>query len=664
MADTYENPLFSVEPLLLDEKVRSEILDYVVAEDETASQERGPLEERVTKWRRQREQEPESQTKNSPWPGASNVATPLAAMATNGNYSFLRQAFALRNPFWTIGSPMDQMYIDAAADMTDLFKWLSISPYHLNLNENLETILYTAASEGNCFVKIPWLIENWQFKGTDENGNVLQINKTMRDGPAIIPVPFEDFITRAGVHDIQEAPWLRHRIYLFWHQLKNREANLIYTNVDDLADKYISRYDEMKEEEMARAGLDPKETKLWDIREYHVFWDVDGDGIPEDFIITINWDTKTVLREQFNDLGIRPWVNVPYEVRPNQLYKMGVGARSERLQDEVDTHRNYRVDAMVLANLRMVVARRSAGISPKEKLYPGKILFADNPRDDITTLQFGEVYNSSLEAEASAVNYLRQITNLSPYDLGFNDPNVNRPTTSGMMYLGQQGGTVRGSVIEAMQNAFSKMGQIILFQLVRNNTRLNLQGFNAEKAASIQEILKMKVEDIPTRFQFTVKTTDINRTEEAKRQNLLTLTQLYAAYYKDITATMMQAFSPLPPAGPNMPPQQLPPVVKTLLLRHFTGASRMMSKVLKYFGEEETDQYLPNFRKMEMLLNALDRQQGGQLGQSMGAGQGGSPEAGNAFGGAGMGGGAPAEGAAPSGVQQPGVAEQGTMGGG
>lgn len=616
MSDTYETPMFNVEPKFLDEKMRDEIVDYLVAEDETASQEREALEARVTKWRRQREQEPERAKKDSPWPNSSNVATPLAAMATNGNYSFLRQAFAIRHPFWTVSSPMDQAFIDSAADVTDLFEWLADSPYHLNLNENLETILYTAASEGNCFVKIPWVVENWQFKSTDENGTLVQINKTMRDGPSIIPVPFEDFITRAGVDNLQDAPWLRHRVYLFWHQLKSREANLIYTGIEDLKDKYISKFSDMKEEELRRAGLEPKEMKLWDIREYHVFWDVDGDGIPEDFKITMNWDTKTVIREQFNDLGIREWVNVPYEVRPHQLYKLGVGARSERLQDEVDTHRNYRVDAMVLANLRMVVARRNAGISPKEKLYPGKIIFADNPRDDITTLQFGEVYNSSLEAEMAAVNYLRQITGLSDYSIGFNDPNVSRPTTSGMMYLGQQGSTVKGSIIEAMQNAFSKMGQIVLFQCVRNNSRLQLKGFNAEKVASIQQVLKMKVEDIPSRFQFTVKTTDINRTEDAKRQNLLTLTQLYAAYYKDITGTLMQAFMPIP-AGPGQPPIQLPPTVKSVLMRHFTGATRMMSKVLKYFGEDETDQYLPNFRKMEMLLNALDKQQGGIGGQSM-----------------------------------------------
>lgn len=598
-------------PLTLDDATRKELIDYLVAEDEEATKERAPLDERVIKWRRQREQEPEKAKKSFPWDGASNVATPLAAMATNANYAFLRAAFALRDPFWTVSSPMNPALGDDATAVTEMLRYMSRSPYHLNLAKNLEDILYIAASEGNCFVKIPWSIEHWQFKGTDTSGAVQQISRTLHDGPEMIPIPFEDFMVRARVQSLQKAPWIRHRVYLNWHELMQRKANWIYANVDLIEGGYVDTFGDVKEEDLRRAGFEPKESKLWDMREYHVFWDIDGDGIPEDFILTMNWDTKESVREIYNDLGIRPFVNVPYEVRPHSLYRMGVGARAERLQDEVDTHRNYRIDGMVLANLRMVVAKRNAGLSPKEKLYPGKILFMDNPREDITTLQFGEIYPSSMEAEYGAVNYLKQITGLSDYSIGFNDPNVKYPTTSGMMYLGQQGSTVRGSIIESVQNAMSEIGQVVLFQCIRNKDRLNLDYFDQVMKPAIDRVLAMKVEDIPTSFQFLVKTTDINRTEESKRQNLLMLTQLYAKYYADITQTLMMASSP-----------QVPEQVKSIIYRHFTGASRMMEKTLKYFGEDDTEKYLPDFRKAEMLLSALSRQQGAGGGGIGGQGQG------------------------------------------
>jgi hypothetical protein len=287
---------------------------------------------------------------------------------------------------------------------------------------------------------------------------------------------------------------------------------------------------------------------------------------------------------------------------------------------------------MVLANLRMLVARRNCGIGPKEVLRPGKILFVDNPHDDLTTLQFGEVYPSSIQAEMMTRQYLERITGLSDYSIGFNDPNVRYPTTSGMMYLGQQGSTVKGSIIEAMQNEFSRMGQLILYQYVRNNTRVNVDLFDPRRGEAIKRVLTMKLEDIPTRFQFIVKTTDINRTDEARRQNLLTLTQLYAVYFKDIMQTMMMAYQP-----------QVPADVKGLAFRHFTGASRMMEKVLKFFGEDDTEKYLPDFRKAEMLLKAVNQMQGMQ------GGAGGQGQLGP------VGPGGPATGAVAGNVGEPGV---------
>lgn len=619
----------------IDEETLKKIIDYLVEEDEKATKEREPLEARVSKWRRQREAIPEKERKDTPWPNASNVATPATAIATNGNHSFLRSAFAMRSPFWTVSSPRNVAYSEHAAALTDFFDFLASSRYHLNLDGVLDTILYTAASEGVCFVKIPWLVEHWQFKGKDSLGNVRQISTTIHDGPAIIPIPFEDFMIPTGPWGIQDAPWIRHRVYLPWHTVHQRAANGIYQNVEVLKDAF-SDLPDIKQTDSERIGLDASTVSVLDMREYHVFWDVDGDDIEEDIIVTINWETKQWVRVDFNDIGIRDVVGVPYGIRPNSPYKLGIGWFSERLQDEIDTHRNYRVDGMVLANLRMLVAKRNAGLSPKEKLWPGKIIFMDNPQQDVNVLQFGEVYSSSLAAEMTSKQDLERVTTLSNFSIGATDPSNKYVNTSGMMFLNQQGGQAKSAVVEGIAVVMSEIGQIALFQIIRNKDRINLDQFDEKRKSLIQEVLNMKVEEIPTMFSFMVKTTDVMQTKEAQRQSLLTLTQLYAAYFRDITQTLMLAMQP-----------QVPEEVKGFALRHYTGASRMMEQVLKFFGEDDTEKYLPDFRKVEQLLDALNRQNaiGGSGGQPTGGGMGSQPvgayPAQGAAGIPGMGGGVP-----------------------
>jgi hypothetical protein len=630
-------------PGQIDETKLQEIIAYLVDQDDKESKAREALEARVMKWRRQREAVPEKERKDTPWPGASNVATPATAIATNGNHSFLRSAFAMRDPFLTVTAPHNVAYIEHAAAMTEYFSFLCSSRYHLNLEGVLDTILYTACSEGVCFVKVPWLVEHWQFKGKDSMGNVRQISATIHDGPSLIPIPFEDFLIPAGPWGIQDAPWIRHRVFLPWHTVNQRAANGIYQNVELIKDSLVS-VDDIKQADAERIGIDASDVQALDMREYHVFWDMDDDGIEEDIIVTINWDTKQWVRVDFNDIGIRDVIAIPYGIRPNSPYKIGVGWWAERLQDEIDTHRNYRVDGMILANLRMLVAKRNAGLSPKEKLWPGKILFMDNPREDITVLQFGEVYGSSLAAEMTSKQDLERVTTLSNYSIGATDPNNKYVNTSGMMFLNQQGGQSKSAIVESIATAFSEMGQIVMFQIIRNKDRVNLDQFDEKKKALISEVLNMNVEDIPTTFSLFVKTTDINQTKEAQRQSVLTLTQLYAAYFKDITQTLMMAMQP-----------QVPQEIKAFSLRHYTGASRMMEKVLKFFGEDDTEKFLPDFRKIEQLLDAMNRQLaagGGAVGGQIGAGGMGSQPGGGfpapgAGGVPGMGGGPQALGGAP-----------------
>ena len=595
-----------------DEDMQKEVVDFLISEIAQAEKEREPLCAKVQKWRRQREGRPEKDVKNWPWKKSSNSCVPVAAINTQGIASVLMETFDKRDPFWRISCSEDPAWAPHAEDLTELFRLLCKSPYQLDLDRTLDPILYETASLGTQPVKVPWLTEAWTFKARGPQGEIRQVNKVVHDGPAIIPIQFEDFITRPFYYDVQQAPWISHRSWLFGHQMKQRFQQGIFTQPDNWEAGKVTKLPAYSEEPFRRAGIEPVEVELWTAHEAHVFWDVDGDGVPEDIIITFNPEDGAIYRVEFNDLGIREYVLPTYGRRAFQLYGIGVGWMCEHGQDEIDSHHNMRVNGAALANLRMLVARKNCGVSPEETIFPGKIIFVDEP-GDIAPIQFGEVYPSSLEAERIMEQYLKQWTAMSDYQMGFNDPILgSRNSVGGTMFLANQGGRILAAKAMAIEEDMSTIGQIILFQLVRHQTQVNLEMFDPARQERLKQVLAMNVEDIPTKFRFQVQTTDVAKTDIAKRQELLTLTQLYTLYFQQITQAMVTA------ANPQV--QQLGPLgseIMKISLKHYTGATKMMEKILKYFDEIDTGKYLPDIRLIEQMERMIgqSQMQGGMNGQ-------------------------------------------------
>ncbi len=60
------------------------------------------------------------------------------------------------------------------------------------------------------------------------------------------------------------------------------------------------------------AGSTDEHNDWFAIYECNVFWDADGDGYDEDLIIHIERATGTILRAEYNELGTRDYVRLPY----------------------------------------------------------------------------------------------------------------------------------------------------------------------------------------------------------------------------------------------------------------------------------------------------------------------------------------------------------------
>jgi hypothetical protein len=119
----------------------------------------------------------------------------------------------------------------------------------------------------------------------------------------------------------------------------------------------------------------------------------------------------------------------------------------------------------------------------------------------------------------------------------------------------------------------------------------------------------MSIDQIPRLFNFNVHTTELENTKDAKRQNLLTLSQLYNLYGQQVFQLLPIAFNP------NVPME-----IQLTAKKFFVGATNLMEEIFEEFGEIDTDRYLPYVKNIEMMVQAIESMQAQQMKAAGGGG--------------------------------------------
>ena len=592
---------------ILTEDQEKEIMEYLQTEirDVEEGGERGEFLDRVDKWRRQREAQPEQKVKNYPWQNASNVTVPIAMTNANGIFALLKSMFSRRIPFWSVLVD-DPDLNDQAKALEELLSTLAESSNHMNLRKKNSNILYDLASLGTEFVKIPWTIKRLNFKRENpETGATETVTKKVKNTPDLIPIRIEDFLTRPyWGSDIQRAPWIAHKIHFMRHELLERENSGIFNNIGIVLDGPSDQMDQNRENSLDRAGTAFNKTgdpSVFDIYEVYFYWDVDGNGIEEDMIAWIDVVSGSFLRVEYNSLGIRPIVRMPYFERPDELYAIGTGWMVENLQDEIDALHNMRIDGTHISMLQMFVSRRGSGLGPNEEFRPLKHIIVDDPLADFQVVKFPDLGYGTLQAELMTKEYADRVTGSADAMMGFESKSAGtRATSSGTQFLAQQGSRIFTAISESVEDAYGEIGQIVVFQIIRNK---NLILDELDKLVSkehiepLKQVLNMNVEDIPTTFKFKVQTTQAEKTEDARRQSILTLFQLYSMGGEKLIQLAGVIFNPQ---------MQLPREAKEAAMKFYIGGTKMLDEIMEFFGEDDRRSYLPYIKNLEFMTQAIE----------------------------------------------------------
>jgi hypothetical protein len=595
---------FYTEAVLKDEDQRKEVIDLITSEIETAKSEREPFLKKVDKWRRQREGRPEEEVKNFPWKKASNVCIPLAKTNTNGIAASMKAAFDQKRPFFHVEGN-NESNIPAAEALKKYLNLIVESKFHLNLRSVLGEMLFDLVSFGTQFVSVPWIEDVMQFKRKGATGGLETVSVTRRKGPGVVPIMIEDFYCRQHVTDLQTAEWLAIRHNLTWHELKQREAQGIFEGIDRIKDDYRSKQDDNREDEAVRQGFDPSDAKLYEIFEVYVFTDIDDDGVAEDIKLWIELESRTILREEVNDLGVRSVVRITYIPYPNRLYGEGVGQMTEHLQDAMDALFNMAVNSTHVSSLQMFATRRGSNIGPEEEFRPLKQFEMDNPREDIFPLVFPNTAMPNMSMMGFVKQFADEVGGAGNSFMGQPDAYAKtRATASGTMFLAQQKSRLFNSAVANVEEGFSQVGALVVFQSIRNKGRVDTSLLGPEQEELLRQIFNLKVEDIHLNFAFSISSTKVEQTEEARRQAILTLSQLYNMYGQQ-TLTLLTSMMQV--AQQTGQPQAATPFMQKYFefgQQFIVGSQTLMGKVLEFFTMEKKGM-LPYVKDIEMMLEMM-----------------------------------------------------------
>ena len=161
--------------------------------------------------------------------------------------------------------------------------------------------------------------------------------------------------------------------------------------------------------------------------------------------------------------------------------------------------------------------------------------------------------------------------------------------------------------MESIEESFGEVGRLLTFQLIKNKERaLNLLHLVApEHHGNIKTLLEqMNVEDIPRVFNFSVWTTDIEKTEDAKQRAMLMMFQLYMQYGQQI-------FQLLPLLAD--PKAQVPEPIKDAAAKFIVGGTKMMEEAFEGLGEQDAQRFLPYFRDLEFSMHLKEQMKNAQL---------------------------------------------------
>ena len=596
----------SLEPELMDDDdVVGGLKTYIGTEIQLALSERQDQERYWKRWTLQRMARPEKDSKNFPWPDAANHQSPELMAKVNTVFAALVAKYESKKPFWKVMSLQEENLLMAQA-VEEALNILAENPHMLDLKNKTRHTVYETVSLGNCFVKGLWQYESHNFRR--KNGE--QVTKVRHNGPEIRVIAIEDFLTRAAFTDLDRAPWYAIRTSYFDYELKKLEREGVFRNVDMICSQdQVPGVQGIQQDRQGQKPMVQNGEGVYEIWEVTMFWDVDGDGVDEDITVFYHEDSGTVLRIDFAELSVRDVIKFDYLSLPHSLYGMGLCAMGDGTQQAISSYLNMASNSTALHSLQMTIEREGSG-SQKRELFPGGTIIVDDPINDIRPFVFPNTAPQAMAMKADAQRDLNTATGTNPAMGGQPDTVMkSRFSLGGYQAQASMGTSMTEIISQNMDQSFSKLGMLLTYIMVANgeqSKQIIMPLLPEMYQEAFGQVMDLKVEDIPIRFDFVVRSTAVDETRDSQRQKYMFLNQIHDQYTPRIIQYMIQAAQLSAQAQQTGDPMMAEAV--KFIWKMIAARSKLTDKTFEFLGVEDSDQ-LVNYYQDILLMSGVQEQQ-------------------------------------------------------
>lgn len=479
---------------------------------------RKPWEEDLTKWSKLAMQVSEERT--YPWPNAANIKYPLLSTAA---MQFAARAYPTLVP--SDGKVVKCQVIgkDPTGEKTNRAERVSTHMSYQVMHqmcgweEDMDKLLLALPIAGTAFKKTYW------DAGKQQNVSKLIFPKLL--------------VVNYYAKSLEDAERLTEIVYLSKRQVKERQNKKIYLDVE-LPDP-SSKIDE--DETHQRYSSVDDDTAPYTILEQHTYLDLDDDGYAEPYIVTMDYDSETILRvvprynadmvmidEKDKVISIvSKHYYTKYSFIPNPdggFYDIGFGRLLGPLNEAANTLINQLTDAGSLSNLQSGFIGKGLRIRMGETRFsPGEWKSVNAVGDDLKKQIFPMPVREPSEVLFKLLDLLlksgKELASVAEIFVG-KMPGQNTPATTTMATI-EQGMKVFTAVYKRVYRSLtSEFKKIYL---------LNREYMNPEEYISIlddnaqQQDYEASEDDIIPGADPTAVST---QEKQAKVKSLLELLQL------------------------------------------------------------------------------------------------------------------------------------------
>ena len=274
------------------------------------------------------------------------------------------------------------------------------------------------------------------------------------------------------------------------------------------------------------------------------------------------------------------------------MYGEGLAETVEHLQEEISTIHNQRIDNATIANLRIILVRRLfAGLRPGDRLWTGKIVkVPESVKEDVGTLQLGEVYPSTERAEVMAMQYVERVAPGAGEQATGSASPVTRTTATAQMAVLEELNRMFDMPIKNLRESLTEVSEqhTDLFTIVGTGG-LAEELLGPVNGKLVDEGLRQPSELLRRRLKIQVQSTRASLNKEVEFQSQIAVFQLVLQMWAQIReeATL---------TAPQVLPVLQHEIVKTLI--------PIFKRIMQYAGSSDPEQAVSVLTVLEKLLPA------------------------------------------------------------